>query len=115
MDEIKLTRDADALICVLYREYLRRRKQGIPKAEARYFGSSESIHSEFMSKWLLDDVDSTCMELDEAGLMECAVGDCVVYDSMLTACGIIYMETRFKDGLASLVSHLEALFSLIPW
>lgn len=115
MNEIKLTKDSDALLCVLYKEYLDRRKKGIPKAEAKFFFGSESIHEELMPKWALEDVDDTCRELDHAALLECFYGDDVVCQAQLTPEAIIYMENRFKDGLASLLGHLKSLMELVPW
>lgn len=115
MDNTKLTRDADALICVLYKSYIDRRKSGISKIEARYFAGSDYIHETLMAKWSFEDVDETCRELSRAEFLLCRYGDDVVCDAMLTDEAIIYMENRFKDGLASLLDHLEKLWALIPW
>lgn len=41
--EIELTLDADYMICVLYDEYLRRIKNGIPPDDAIFFGNCEQI------------------------------------------------------------------------
>ena len=115
MDEIRLTKDADALICVLYKSYLEQRKAGVQKAQAKYFDGSEHIHSKLMSKWSLDDIDETCRELSRAGLLHCGYGDDVVCEAALSDDAIIYMENRFKNGLTSLLGHLKSLFELMPW
>jgi len=38
MREVALTKDSDALICALYKEYLQKRRDGISKREAKYLG-----------------------------------------------------------------------------
>lgn len=50
MGEIRLTRDADALICVLYKSYLEDRKAGMSRADARFFEGSNYIQRELMPK-----------------------------------------------------------------
>lgn len=40
--KIMLTKDSDALICLLYKQYLQKRKDGIPKADAKDFGISRN-------------------------------------------------------------------------
>lgn len=114
MEEIRLTKDADALICVLYKEYLEQRKAGKSKNSAKYFGGSQQIHTKLMTKWSFEDVDDTCRELSRAGLLGCLFADDVTAEAMLTDLAIYYMENRFKDGLASILHHLESLRSLIP-
>ena len=114
MAEIQLTKDADALICVLYKNYLEKRKSGVSKRTAGYFGSSREIHANLMCKWSFDDVDDTIRELSRAGLLRCLFADSIAYEVSISDNGVIYMENRFKDGLASLFNYIEKLRSLIP-
>lgn len=107
MNEIQLSRDADALICVLYREYLNRRKSGVSKSSAKSFGEAKTIHDNFMPKWSVDDVNETCLELCRADLLSCFCANNIVSESTLTDEAIIYMENRFKDGLSALLKYLE--------
>lgn len=115
MNEIRLTKDADAMICVLYKEYVQRRKQGQTKRNARDFGGSELIHSQHMSRWAPEDVEDTCRELSNIGLLECGFADEAIYSVILSDEGIVYMENRFKDGLSSVFQHLETISSFLPW
>lgn len=115
MSEIQLTKDADALICVLYKEYLQRRENGIPKSTAKRFGGSPNIHSQLMSKWSFEDVDETCRELSRAGLLKCFYADNIAYDALLSDAGIIYMEKRFANGLKSVLNYLERIKAFLPW
>lgn len=115
MEEIRLTKDADALICVLYKEYLERRRSGTPREHAKYFGSSKSIHENLMSKWSFEDVDKTCRELAEANLLECFCADNTVSESVVSDLGISYMENRFGRKFYDILSCLERIRSLLPW
>lgn len=114
MAEIQLTKDADALICVLYKEYLEKRKSGVPKRSAGFFGSSKTIHANLMQKWPFEDVDDTIRELSRADLLNCLFADNIAYEVSISEIGVIYMENRFKDGLASLFSYIEKIRLLIP-
>lgn len=114
MEEIKLTREANALICVLYREYLQRRKAGMPKADAKLFDGSEYIHTQLMTKWSFEDIDETCRELSRAGILDCSYADDVTVLAQISDAGIIYMENRFTNGLTSLLGYIEKLLPILP-
>lgn len=115
MQEIRLSNDADALLCVLYKTYLDRRSSGTSKADARFFPSSEYIHKNLMTKWSFQDVNETCWELYNNGMLNCLPGDDEVLLATLSDQAIVYLENRFKDGASALLQHLGALASLIPW
>jgi hypothetical protein len=112
--EIQLTRDSDALICLLYKQYCQKRKDGLSKAQAKRFGSSMDIHQSIALKWTAEDVDETCRELDRVSLLECFYADGIAYETYLSDTGIIYMESRFKDGLVSVLEYLVKIRSILP-
>lgn len=100
---VTLTKDADKLICVLYKEFLARRKKGTSKADARHFpdGTIESFDP--ISKWLPSDVSDAMLELARADLLRITIdGDCNLTDS-----AIICMENRFKDGLKEVLVFIS--------
>lgn len=103
---MKLTKDSDRLICLLYKDYLERRKSGESKSIARTFGSSHDIHNRLVPDQIFDDVDDTCRELSRAGLLDCMWADNIAYFVTISDDGIIYMENRFKNGLMSVVDFL---------
>ena len=115
MDNIRLTKDADALLCVLYKTYKDRRASGTPKAEAKVFSDSDYIHKNLMPKWSFEDVDETCRELDRAGMLHCRYADDVTWMASLTDSAIIYQENRFADSTEAFLGHIEKLRNLIPW
>lgn len=115
MSEIRLTKDSDALICVLYKEYLQRRKDGQPKTEAKFFGGASYIQQNFLPKWSEPDVAETCRELSRKEFLSCQDADNTVWIAVLTDEAIIYMENRFKDGFTEVLDYLEKIKSILLW
>lgn len=105
--DIYLTKDSDKLICAIYKKYLEKRKKGISKSDAKYFGSSHHIHEELLSDWTFKDVDDTCRELARAELIQCVWADNIAYEVFLSDIGIIYMESRFKNGLSEVIDFIS--------
>ena len=115
MDDFSLTKDADKMLRALYKEYQKRRNEGMSNLEAKLFCSSSDIHTEILPEWSFSDVDETCGELSSAGLLNCLYGDDVVQMAVLTDDAIAYMENRYKNILLSLAGNLKDLLSFLPW
>lgn len=114
--DIELNRDGTALICVLYREYCQRRKQGMTIEEAAYFGDGAEIHSSFMPKWQVDDISHLCWYLHKKGLLLASPGDDCVNAVSISDDGICYMEQRYPEGLKQIIETIATLAPLvIPW
>lgn len=111
---VELSRESDALICVLYREYLTRRAHGVPISRAGYFRDDSSIRENFLPAWAEDDVNEVCWRLAEKGLLSVQPGDDKANDVTLTDEGIIYMERRFSRKVSLIVSYLEKLAAFLP-
>ena len=111
-----ISNDCDALLCVLYREYLVRRSHGLPIDQASYFLDDVSIHENFMPLWSPDDVCTLCWRLVEHGLLFATVGDDKANNVTLTEEGLIYMQNRFGSRLENVLAWLDKLLSLVlPW
>lgn len=104
---MNLTKDSEKLICLLYKDYLEKRKSGLSKSKANSFGSSHNIHENLCPDWIFEDVDDTCRELSRAGLLHCLWADDIAYNVNLSDSGIIYMENRFKNGLLGVADFLS--------
>lgn len=99
---IEITSDADKMLGVLYKTYLSRRKDGQAKRDAREFEDGYFSSTEPFSSMHISDVEDSRMELDRAGLLKNYIGgDCELTDS-----AIYYLENRFKNGLADVLSFL---------
>lgn len=111
---VKLTKDADALFCLLYEKYCQKRKDGLDKFHAKMFSGAEEIQKTITSKWTLEDTNETCNELSRAGFLDCLYGDDIVQHCSISDDGIIYMENRFVNGLDSVLEYLSKIRSLLP-
>ena len=111
---IQLTKESDAMICVLYKEYLSWRKSGKLLEKSLCIGDDTYIQERLTPKLPLDDVTELCLSLERKELLYCIPGDnrasCVTF----TDDGIIYMENRFKNKLESVLNYLSKITSLLP-
>lgn len=105
----QLTKDADKLICLLYKRYLEQLKAGTTKDRAKSFGSSTSIKKELELPGALSSLDETLTELGSAQMLNVVPGDDTIILVRLTDSAIIYMENRFKDGLLGVVDFISKL------
>lgn len=111
--EIRLSDDADYLLCVLYSEYRQRRKNGELARKAKAFGSSEDIQSGLMPDWPVDDIDEAARELFRNDMVSVLFADGVVYDCSLSSDGIAYMEHRFSDKFDKLTQRIATLRTIL--
>ena len=104
--EARLTKDADKLLAMIYRNYLDKRKDGVDRDVAKRLGSSQTLKETLSLPYSLGDVDSFCMELHDLGYLHVLPADNTVYHASLTNAGIARLENRFTDGLKSVVEFL---------
>ncbi len=89
--DVKLTKDGDALICLMYKKYCEERKHGKSIEESAYMGDDIDIQRNLVPKWLVDDVS-------------------------LSDDGICYMRDRFPKGISEIIDALSILSGLVvPW
>lgn len=112
---VTLTRDSDILICLLYKDYCDKRAVGYSKEKAISFGSSEDIHKNIIPDWSALDVNQTCIELYNAGLLNIFYADNIAYRTSLSDAGIIYMENRFVEGTKSIMEYLGKFKAILPF
>lgn len=109
MSDIKLTQDADALICLIYKYYLELHDNGISKSEAKILGSSKDINNNIIPEWTFDDVDDTCRELGRANLLTIVYASDICYDVLLNDEAIVYMEKRFSNKVKNLLDYINVI------
>lgn len=114
MSEPKLTKDANALLKEMHREYKRRRKKGQSRQNAAIFGDSTDIQQEIMSDWSIEDINSVCYELHSADLLNCIFGDNDVLIAILTDSSIECAENRFVDAAKAIWNLLKEFIPFIP-
>lgn len=99
---VDLSRDADKMICVLYKQYLTRRENGMVKSEACQFDDVAQMRLDFFPYETIDDLNETLIELCRAFDFDYSVdGSFVLSDQ-----AIIYMEGRFKRNLKAVLDYL---------
>lgn len=114
MQEIRLTNEAELLLCVLYNAYTSRRKDGMVRTAAKNFGSSQRIQEEWLPQMPLEDIDDAARELKRKGLFTFIGADDTVYaDAKLTEEGIIYMEHETGDKLDQFLERIATLRKII--
>jgi len=102
---MQLTKDADKLVCSMYKSYLERRKSGIDKNNARHFSIKDISSYKACSGWNIHDIKDTVAEVSRAGLGNMFMdGGFYANDQF-----IIYMENRFKNGLNEVVDFVSKL------
>ena len=104
--EVRLTRDAEKLIALIYKQYLERRKNGAFREDAKSFGSSKELKDLLHLDAPIEDLDSFCYELSNYGYLSVLSADDTAYEITLTNAGIADLERRFTDGLKSVVEFL---------
>ena len=67
--EVKLTKDADKLICLIYEDYLFRREHGVSKASAKAYAETTDWPKSLTDEFSRDDVRDTLRELKAAGFV----------------------------------------------
>lgn len=109
MSNIELSKDADALICLIYKYYLNSRNNGSSKSKAKELGSSEDINNNIIPEWSFDDVDDTCRELNRNNLLNIAYSSNICYDVELTDKAIVYMENRFSNKVQNVLTYIQLI------
>ncbi len=101
----ELTKDADKMLCCLYKEYLQRIKSGNSKNASKLFNIEYTRTDNVLSQWHNDDVLATRNELSKKGLLKAYVSG----NFELTDEAVSYMENRFKNGLIDVIKYLADL------
>lgn len=110
MSDVVLSRDANYLICIIYKYYLELRDNGFTKAKAKDFNSIETIHG-LVPDISLDDIHEICLELSNKNLLiqkEKYIMEKYSRFS-LSDDGIIYMGNRFSNKIDKLINYIGNL------
>ena len=111
--DVKLTKDADALVCLMYKRFLELRDNGISREEAKFFGGYLAVRDAVMPTANPDDVADYCRELDTAELLRVCYGDGKPSFIWFQDDAIVYMEGRFKSGLSDVLDYLSKIRTVL--
>ncbi len=99
--DVKLTKEADQVLAMLYQQYLSKRKEGKSKYDSR---RNDTDHLESLApfnSWPSGDFSDALCELARKDLIKLYIsGDCELLDDT-----IALLEDRFTDGLLSLSKY----------
>ena len=97
-----ISKDADKTICIIYKEYLTRRKSSLPKQQASRFEIEEL--QALMKNEIREDIFEYLRELKLNNFID-------HYDLNggfhLSSNGIVYMEQRFGKKVDKIIDHLS--------
>lgn len=97
-----ISKDTDKTICIIYKEYLTRRKSGLPKQQASSFQFEEL--QALMEDEIKEDIFEYLRELKLNNFID-------HYDLSggfnLSSNGIVYMEQRFGKKVEKIIDHLS--------
>ena len=101
MAEIILSRDADKTLCLIYKEYLSRRKNNISKSSASMFQSTtfETLFPNVNQSDFITDLS----ELKKSHLVRIHLDISFILNSE----AVVYMENRFKNGFIELTDFIS--------
>lgn len=100
---MELTKDTDKFLCIVYKEYLSRRKGGIRKSQAINFDDPTSLVDQLLLDETPDDIADSISELAKAGFVETYIDSSFHLNNK----SIIYMENRFKNGLLEVADFIS--------
>ena len=110
----KISKDANKLLKVIFKEYKRRRKAGVSINQAKKMNDDVWIHENLMPKWPLDDVTSLCYVLRNSNFLSIGPSDNHAYLVFLTDEGIVYAENKINRCLNRWFGRLKNIRDLLP-
>lgn len=102
-----MSKDAKFVLYHLYKEYLLRRENHIPKSKAKCFDSAEFIHDTIFPDLNLDDLVESLRELGRNGFLYNSYACDSVYSCEITDDAIVVMENQKKDTLLNVLDFIS--------
>ena len=101
MAEITLSKDAYKTLCLIYKEYLSRRKNNISKSSSSMFQSTnfETLFPDVNQEDFMSDLS----ELKRHNFVKLYIDGSFILNSE----AVVYMENRFKNGLIEVVDFIS--------
>lgn len=103
MDE--LTRETQKMLCLVYKEYLDRRKNNIDRESAKFFRFNFYEDIPQLSQYSQNDISSFTSELSKAGYVKMYIDGGFALQNK----AIIMLENKFKNGAKEVLGFLTNL------
>lgn len=107
--DIQMTNSTRAFLCLIYKEYLTRLKNGATRQEAKDFAGNKKCAEALFPSASPADIGEAISELKQLGFIKLYFGQ----NFLLENAAIIYMENLFPSGIADILRGTEKLASWI--
>jgi len=104
---IELTKNADALMCIIYAKYLVDKQNGKLEDDAKYIGGTGEVAAYTQNGLTADETNACLKELSRNGLIDAETADGIVVFSELSDVGISFMERRGIDKIRRILSKVS--------
>lgn len=111
--DIKLTKDADTLLVILYKAYLELIDLKGSKSAANFWEDADFIRDTYFPNVPREDIIELCFELKRAGLLYGLAADNSLLEVKLTSDAIVYMENRFQNKVDTVLDYLAKIKSIL--
>lgn len=102
-----LTKEAKTVLYHMYKEYLVRRDNQVPRSRAKEFGSAKTIHTLLFPDWFLEDIEDVLRELGRNGFLNNCYADNTIYDCSISDYAIVKMETQKKETFFTVADFIS--------
>lgn len=113
MDEILIPKEAEYVLTAIYKDFLDKYNNGVPRNEAKISGHQSEI-LKLVPEIPEQDIDGLIDELVKKELINGTKVSNLYYFTSLTSTGIVYMENRFSNKSQKLIKALIDFKSLFP-
>jgi len=103
MFEKDITKESYNILCIIYKVYLQRRKDNMPKRQAVTFEHDTLFQKEHLPNVHPDDMYAAIVELKNIGYVKHYVDG----GFSLTDDGILLMENRFKNNISDVIDFIS--------
>lgn len=111
--DIKLTKDADTLLVILYKAYLELIDLKGSKSAANFWEDAKFIRNTYFPNVPREDITELCFELKRAGFIYGLDSENSLSEIKLTSDAIVYMENRFQNKVGNILDYLAKIKSIL--
>ncbi|MFI3805455.1 hypothetical protein [Vagococcus fluvialis] len=111
MSDIKLNKESEYVLTAMYKEFLDRYNQGVPRDKSKIFGHQDNI-SKLVQEIPQQDIYGLLFELSHLEMITVSPGANIFIFVSISTKGIIYMENKFGKDVVKTVNWLLKAKSL---
>lgn len=111
MSDVKITKESEYVLTAMYKEFLDRYNQGVPRDKCKIFGHQDNI-LKLVPDIPEQDIYGLLSELSQSKTINVSPGSNIFMYVSLNINGLIYMENKFGKDVAKAVNWLLKAKSL---